>query len=100
MCVCVCVCVCIDIMFLVGSRADWRAEQGAASLTANCPLSSFGLYKILVYLFVCARMNEPSLGYPRPFALPTLLQYYCATFAQYVTSPRPSLHMPYTIHYW
>ena len=54
------------------------------------------------YLFTCFCVctNLSSLHYPRPFALPTLLQYYCATFAQCMTSPRPSLYMPYTIQYW
>jgi len=44
--------------------------------------------------------NQSSLYCPRPFALPTLLQYYWATFAQYMTSTILSLYMPYTIQYW
>jgi len=48
----------------------------------------------------CVCKHQSSLNYPRPLALPTLLQYDCATFTQYMTSPRPSLYMPYTIHYW
>jgi len=38
---------------------------------------------------------------PPPPAKPTLLQYYCATIAQYPPPPhRPLLGMPYTIPYW
>jgi len=48
----------------------------------------------------CVCKNQSSLDYPRPFALPTLLQYHYATFALYMTSPLPSLYMPHTIHYW
>ena len=53
---------------------------------------------ILSLLCVCN--NQSSLYYPRPCALLTLLQYVCATFVQYMTPPRPSLLMPYTIQYW
>ena len=48
----------------------------------------------------CVCKDQSSLYYPRPFALPTLLQYFGATFAQDMTSPRPSLYMPYSIQYW
>jgi len=37
--------------------------------------------------------SPSSLYYPRPFALPTLLQYYCTTFVQYMNSPRPSIRV-------
>jgi len=58
-----------------------------------------GLNKILSLVCLCARISHPFIT-PRPFALPKLLQYYCATFAQCMTSTRPSLHMPYTIQDW
>jgi len=58
-----------------------------------------GLYKIFFFLFLWVQ-NQPSLHYPRASALPTLLQYYCTTFAQYKNSPRPFLYTPYTIQYW
>jgi len=35
-----------------------------------------------------------------PPALPTLLQYYCATIAQYTPPARPLLCMPHTVRYW
>ena len=49
---------------------------------------------------LCVCKNQSSLNYPRPLALPTLLQYHCATLAQYMTSSRPSLYMLNTIQYW
>jgi len=57
------------------------------------------IHEIMSLVFVCARINPPFLT-PPPFALLTLLQYYCETFAPYMTSRRPSLCMPYTIQYW
>jgi len=44
--------------------------------------------------------NQSSFIAPPPPALPTLLHYYCTTFAQYTTPLRPPLCMPYTIQYW
>ena len=44
--------------------------------------------------------SPPSFDYPRPPTMPTQLQYYCNTLAQYTTLPRPSLCVPYTILYW
>ena len=70
-----------------------------SSLARSAPLRPFSLYTILFHYFSVCK-NQSSLNYPRPLALPTLLQCCCATFAQYITSPRPSLHMPYTIQYW
>jgi len=66
-------------------------------LTMSRKLLPIGLHKIL---FTAKRLctSQSSLHYPRPFALPIRLQYYCATFAPYMTSPRPSLYMPYTIY--
>jgi len=52
-----------------------------------------------ILLLTCVCKNQSFLYYPRPFALPTLLQYDYATFAQYMP-PRPSLVRPYTIKYW
>jgi len=48
--------------------------------------SALGLYKIVVHLLLSVQESSiPSLHVR--FALPTLLQYNCATFAQYVTPP-------------
>ena len=62
------------------------------------------------FTYFCVCKNQPSLHYPRPSALPTLLQYDCTPFTQYKNSPRPFLYMknsprhflymPYTIYYW
>ena len=44
--------------------------------------------------------NQPSFHSPRPPALPTLMQYYCATIGQYMTPPSniPFVyHAPYNI---
>jgi len=61
----------------------------------------YGIWSIQDILsLVCVCKSPSSLYYPRPFELPPLLQYYCATCAQYTTPPRPSLVMPYTIPYW
>jgi len=57
-------------------------------------------YTRYAFTCLCVCKNQSSLSYSRPFALPTLLQYYCAIFAPYISSPRPSLYMPYTIQYW
>jgi len=35
-----------------------------------------------------------------PLAMPTLLQYFCTTIAQYTTPSRPPFCMPYAIQYW
>ena len=48
---------------------------------------------------LCVCKKQSSLYYTRPFAVPTLLQYYCATFAQHMTSPRSSLYIQYTIQH-
>jgi len=40
---------------------------------------------------LCVCKYQLSLYYPRPFALPTLLQYVCATFVKYMIPPRPFL---------
>jgi len=45
----------------------------------------------------CGCKNQSSLHWPRPFALPTLLQYYCTSFAQY-KNPPPALPL-YGVHY-
>ena len=61
----------------------------------------YGLLAYTRYSFtLCVCKNQSSVYYPRPLALLPLLQYDCATFAPYMTSPRPSLYMPYTIQYW
>ena len=44
--------------------------------------------------------NQSSFYSPRPPALPSLLQYYCTSIAQYTTSPRPPLCIACTIQYW
>jgi len=43
--------------------------------------------------------NQSSCSCPPPLALPTLLQYYCTTLAQYTAPPAPSFvcRTPYTI---
>ena len=46
----------------------------------------------LLSLVLCGCKNQSSLYYPRPFALPTLLQYYCATFALYNLPPTLPVH--------
>jgi len=56
-------------------------------------------YTRYFFTYLCGCKNQSPLYYPRPFVLHTLLQYNCATFAQYMTSPRPSVLMPYTIQY-
>jgi len=71
-------------------RALWKDTGGGCGLAyTRDSFTRFGVCK-----------NQSPLYYPRPFALPSLLQCYCATFAQYMTSARPSLVMPYTIHDW
>jgi len=54
------------------------------------------------YSFTSKRLcTNPSSFYRLPpRAMPTLLQYDCATIAQYMTPIRPPLCMPYTIQYW
>jgi len=54
------------------------------------------------YCFTSRRMctNQSSLHCPLSPVLPALLQYYCATIAQYTTSFRPlfcACHTPYSI---
>ena len=47
------------------------------------------------YKLLCT--NQPSYHFPRPPALPTLVQYYCTTIGQY-TTPLPTCRL-YTIHH-
>jgi len=44
--------------------------------------------------------NQSSFYCPLPPAMPTLLQCYCMSNAQYTTPPRPPIRMPCTIPYW
>ena len=76
-----------------------RARCGASP--AACEGMGWGV-AYTRYSFTCSRVckNQSSLYEPRPFALSTPLQYDCATCAPYMTSPRPSLDMPYTMQYW
>ena len=75
-----------------GARA--QRSGGGGGLAFTWPVQD-----ILSLVFVGCK-NQSSVHHPRPFALLTLLQYYCMTFAQYKNSLRPFLYMPYTIHQW
>ena len=65
----------------------------------GAPPAPLGLYQIFVY-FKALCTFESSLSCPSPSALPTVMQYYCTTIAQYMIPPQPPLCMPYTIHNW
>ena len=62
--------------------------------------SVFSLYKISFRSKALLWGQSAFYCPPPPLAKPTLLQYDCATIAQYTTPIRPSLCMPYTIQYW
>jgi len=57
-----------------------------------------GLYKICFY-FEALVHESIILSLPPPPALPTRLQYYCNTIAQYSSPPPTPICMPYTIRY-
>ena len=88
-----------------GASFPAPSAPSAAPSLGGAPPPLFGGGGVLAYTrysfaCFCVCKNQSSLNYPRPLALPTLLQHYCATFAQYMTSPRPSLyicHTPYNI---
>jgi len=70
----------------------------APSLTASTPIPlAFTRYCFTSKLY----SGSLSSFYCPPLpATPTLLQYYCTTFAQYTPPNRPPLCKPHTIHYW
>jgi len=73
---------------------------GREALRWQVNRSKFDLaYTRYSFACFCVCKDQSSLYYPRPFALPILLQYFGATFAQYMTSPRlPFIwHTPYSI---
>jgi len=57
-----------------------RPHQKGRGGVGNWPIQD-------ILCLVCVCKNQSSLYDPRPVALPTLLQYYYATFAQYMTPP-------------
>jgi len=77
-----------------------NTSQRSKVARRRCVPPAWLAYTRYSFTCFCVCKNQPPLCYPRPFAVPTLLQYYCATFVLYLTSPRPSLLMQYTIQYW
>jgi len=56
------------------------------------------LYKIFVHFEAFMDASQSSLYCLPPLALPTIVQYYCTTIAQYMTPHDHALHMPYIHH--
>ena len=63
----------------------------------ECPPFAFTRYCLTLKL-VCA--SQSSYYCPPPLALPTLLQYYCTSIAQYATPPTPRVCATHHIQYW
>ena len=84
------------IMMMCSHPRDTSSHQDVVS---TAPSLAFTRYSFTSKL-LCT--SESSLSCPSPSALPTLLQYYCTTIAQYMTPPPPPFCMPYTIQncYW
>jgi len=81
-----------------GARDQHAADAATPALSTATvtqkapakPLVDWPIQDILSIVLVCARIDHPFITPAHSY----YLQYYCATFAPYISSPRPALFAP------